>query len=377
MPDDRSNAFERLTLYVVSGTGNSWRAAAWLGEVARERGLAVSQRPADRAAFDAELQPGPEQLLGLAMPTHGFTAPWAMMKFAVRVPRAKGASAICLTTRASVKILGWVTPGVSGTAWLLIGLILALKGYRIFGFTGVDMPSNWVQVHPRLPERMVEAISARTRPRVERFAHRVLDGRRHLASWSNIWDLAWGLPLIPISLLYLVYGRIGFGKVFFANDDCNSCGLCARNCAEGGVIMWGGEKTGRPHWTWHCESCNRCMAYCPQQAIDVSHSWLVLMCAAAFLPMGEWLAAWGLTLVPAATFLAHPVTHIVLLLAWWWVAMIALGVGLHGMARVGWLNTALRWTSLTRLFGNYHEPQTRQKDLSPPQRKKRKQRQDA
>ena len=34
--------------------------------------------------------------------------------------------------------------------------------------------------------------------------------------------------------------------------------------------MVGGSKS-RPYWTFACESCMRCMGYCPNKAVEVSH----------------------------------------------------------------------------------------------------------
>ncbi|MBW1815229.1 MAG: hypothetical protein JRJ39_16720 [Deltaproteobacteria bacterium] len=54
-------------------------------------------------------------LLGLVFPTHGFTAPWHMIKFTCRLPRVKKTSAFCTATRAGLKIGKVFTPGISGT----------------------------------------------------------------------------------------------------------------------------------------------------------------------------------------------------------------------------------------------------------------------
>lgn len=360
--------FERATFYVMSGTGNTWRAASWVSAALTESGVTCALVPIDRAEPDS-LQRGPTQLVCLAMPTHGFTAPWAAIKLALKMPSGEGTQAACLATRASMALGSWITPGIAGTAAFLIAAILALKGYRPRGLTAIDMPSNWVQVHPHLSERTIAVVKERAEVRARAFAATLIAGGG-FGSWTNAWDLAWGLPLLPISLLYIVYGRVGFAKVFFANDACNGCGLCVKNCPVGGVLLIGEDKSARPHWTWHCEACNRCMAYCPHEAIDVSHSWLLIMVGVSFVPVGDWLIDALVTWLPATAALDSPLPRAVALLLWWWVAVIAFGIGLHSIARLPWLGKALKWTSLSRLFRPYHEPDTRVKMLAPSRKKR-------
>lgn len=43
-----------------------------------------------------------------------------------------------------------VYPGLSGLALILPALMLRLKGYRIKGLRPLDLPSNWISLHPGL-----------------------------------------------------------------------------------------------------------------------------------------------------------------------------------------------------------------------------------
>lgn len=63
-----------------------------------------------------------------------------------------------MNTRAGMKIGSWVTPGITGIAFMLSSAILKLKGYRIVGQIPFDMPSNWISIHPALRGRAVEFI---------------------------------------------------------------------------------------------------------------------------------------------------------------------------------------------------------------------------
>lgn len=53
-------------------------------------------------------------------------------------------------------------------------------------------------------------------------------------------------------------------KAFYANDDCISCGLCAKKCPLGNVSL----TDGKPVWGDRCTHCMACINYCPKQAVE-------------------------------------------------------------------------------------------------------------
>lgn len=53
-------------------------------------------------------------------------------------------------------------------------------------------------------------------------------------------------------------------KPFHANEHCNGCGKCARNCPLTNISMTG----GRPRWGNACTMCSRCYHCCPQHAVQ-------------------------------------------------------------------------------------------------------------
>jgi hypothetical protein len=117
--------YKKATFYFLTGTGNSYRVATWMAGAAGKEGAAVTLRPIESARPAGEIGTGEAALLGLVMPTHGFTAPWAMLRFALRLPRGAGTHAVVVATRAGLKIGPVFTPGIEGTATCLIALIRA------------------------------------------------------------------------------------------------------------------------------------------------------------------------------------------------------------------------------------------------------------
>lgn len=57
-------------------------------------------------------------------------------------------------------------------------------------------------------------------------------------------------------------------KPFFAEDSCNGCGLCMRNCPAHAITL----RDGKPVWAAQCFQCLRCINECPQQSIQYGKS---------------------------------------------------------------------------------------------------------
>lgn len=221
-------SYRTATFHVYSGTGNSRRMVMWLAEAVRADGTAVSLWPTTLART-MEIGKSEEALLGLVMPAHGFTAPCSMLRFVLSLPRREETHAIVVATRGALKIGALCIPGFEGRATLLMALILAVKGYRIRGSTGINMPSNWISLHPSLPPRAAQGILDRARVRTARFGTSILSGKRCLWNWPIS---LLGLLLLPISLAYVVIGRFFLAKLFFASNRCIGCGSCAAHCPQ-------------------------------------------------------------------------------------------------------------------------------------------------
>lgn len=140
-------AINKLTGFFLSGTGNSYRAARWLMEAARERGIEAETVAIDRAQPLATSDLGPELLCAFYFPTHGFMPPWSMIKFLLGLQLGRGTRAAVIATRGGIKIGPVVVPGAAGLAVFLAVFILTLKGYRVRAGLSLDMPANMLNLH--------------------------------------------------------------------------------------------------------------------------------------------------------------------------------------------------------------------------------------
>ena len=259
--------YEQVIIYYFSGTGNARNAAHWFKQVAEDYGINSKLINIDR--FDKIEVPDTSQktLIGFCSPTHGFNLPPIMLKFILKFPRLKNADAFIMNTRAGLMVSTKYLPGVSGVAQILPALILRLKSFRIVGMQPLDLPSNWIFLHPGLKETVVQLIQNRIKKITKKFAHKIIEEKR---SYKALLSLPLDLALIPIAFGYYFIGRFYLAKTLITNSDCNLCLKCINECPLEAIKL-----KGQPFWTYKCESCMRCINSCPKNAIQVTHTFSI------------------------------------------------------------------------------------------------------
>lgn len=268
-------AYKNVLIYYFSGTGNAKRASEWIFDTAKEMGINARLINIDRFVKPEIPDVEGKTLIGFCSPTHGFNLPPNVLKFIWKFPRRKNTAVFILNTRAGMKLSKWFVPGLSGLAQFFPALVLLLKGYKIKGMQPMDLPSNWISIHPGLRQKVVDSIFERCERITRKFARRILSGGSKFKAFLSVpFDLA----VVPVAIGYYFFGRFGIAKTFVASNACNLCGLCEKQCPVRAI------KTiqGRPYWTFNCESCMRCMNNCPERAIETAQTftfalWWILL----------------------------------------------------------------------------------------------------
>lgn len=352
--------FQHVTIFYYSGTGNSYRVAAWAAEAARQAGADARTLSISQSRPESEIPEAENGLLGLCFPTHAFTAPWPVVRFALSLPKRAGTQAIIIPTRGGMKLGRFILDGMEGTGGYLLALILRLKGYRVVGVRAMNMPSNWIVLYPGCTHDTVEAIERQSLERLADFMSAVLSGK---SQFRGMVALILGILLLPLTAGYVVLGRYWLAKLFYATENCTGCGLCADHCPESAIRMRG-KKNPRPFWTYSCVSCMRCMNYCPHNAIEASYPLGIGLYFLCQVPMAYLLLRWlgqrlGLGNGLQSLFLSGMLQYAFVLLAFalaYWVFTL--------LVRVPAINRLLTALTPTRYYRRYHEPATALADLS-------------
>ena len=258
-----------LYIYYISGTGNARASAGWIADEAEKKGIKTVVQQIDRLENIIMPQPDENILIGFAFPTHGFNAAPIMLKFLAGFPRGLCKEVFLLNTRAGMKLYKIFLPGLSGVALLLPAFILRLKGYKCIGFRPVDLPSNWIPLHPGIKEKVIKSIFTRCEKIVRKFANKTLSGKK---VYRGLFSLPVDLLISPIAFAYYIGGRFFLSKTFIANYNCNNCGICIKECPTSSIKM----VSNRPYWKLTCESCMRCLNHCPQRAIEAAHGMAIV-----------------------------------------------------------------------------------------------------
>jgi len=327
--------YSKLIIYYFSGTGNSANVARWIAEKSLEKGIpceTVNIAHVDRLHI---LPTDASSLIAFCSPVHGFNYPPVMQAFIQRFPKGRN-PVLLLNTRAGMLIGKWITPGLSGITFYLAAFLLWLKGYKIKAMFPVDLPSNWISLHPGLNDHTVNFLHERNKERVTKFANKILEGETDFRSLREIIP---DLIVSPVSLGYYFVGRFLFSKTFYASTACNNCGLCIKQCPVKAI------KTidNRPFWTYKCESCMHCMSYCPHRAIETAHGSIV-----TFMLLFS-LVVWSTIEINFGTifwfnnailnFVIQSGLLLGLLAIWYWI--------IHFLLRYKWFNKLMTYTSLT------------------------------
>ena len=200
---------KRLVLFYFSGTGNAKRVCNWIAMEAQRKGLSVQVFDIEKCKPDSDYLLSSNTIVGFCTPTHGFNMPPIMLKFIWGFKPSKGTKVFIINTRAGMKLWKLFLPGLSGVAQLLPAFILMLKGFKIIGLQPMDMPSNWISLHPGIRTKIVESIFVRCKTKSELFIGKIINNKK---VYKGLWSLPIDLALAPIAFLYYFIGRLFWQK---------------------------------------------------------------------------------------------------------------------------------------------------------------------
>ena len=223
-------AFESAAIYYFSGTGNAEKVSRWMAGVFQKNGVNTEVIHILKQRKPAALEL--PDIIGFCSPTHGFNFPPAMMHFMLRFPASKGKAVFIVNTRAGMKMGKLFLPGLSGMAQYFYALVFWLKGYKVVGMRPIDLPSNWISIHPGLKQKVVLSIMQRCKKISETFALRMLSGKK---DFRALFDIIQDLLITPIAFAYYLVGRFVFAKSFYADRKCIQCDKCINECTIGAI----------------------------------------------------------------------------------------------------------------------------------------------
>lgn len=352
--------FKKLDMFVYSGTGNTYKIAQCIGESAITMGTSYEINMIDKDARPGEYQPNLDCLLGLLAPTLGTIQPISFFRFILGLKNGQGQKVFLASNGAWTKIGPLFVPGYVGLGLYLAALILVIKGYHVVGITGFGMPHNWTTFIPPYWKKLENRINKEIPIPTKEFTIDILSGKR---VYKRIIDLIVSIPLLPLTLLFLLIGHLFLAKTMFAGASCNGCGLCAANCPKKAIKMYG-TKHKRPYWTYKCEQCMRCVGFCPQKAVDCNS---LLLLAYILLFMAVPIEALIIQVLHASGMLSMLADNKILLLVIYYFVVLVLGAIIYSvfyvLGRIPVINRIFTYLSYTHYWRKYRQPDVSINDL--------------
>lgn len=238
----------KTTVYYFTGTGNSLKIARDIAEKLDGAELVPIARTGNSVQVTSEST-------GIVFPVYMFGLPLIVKDFIQKLDLPEPTYVFGVATHG----------GCPGAALVQMDKLLKKKGSRLSaGFT-VRMPGNYIPLYGAIPvEKQVELFS-RSEKTVERIV-RTVRNREPARIEKSFF-------LVNILLSGIVYplgsARIPvMDKKYWADDKCNSCGLCEKICPVNNIRL----ENGIPVWMHHCQQCVACLQWCPQEAIQYGKS---------------------------------------------------------------------------------------------------------
>lgn len=227
-------------IFYFSGTGNSAWAARQLARLTGDTAYDITglrQLP----DLDSDGQ------IGFVFPVYAWGAPEIMVEFAKKLPKTQSFT------------FGVCTCG--GNAGLAMKQFS--KVYPLRSSYSLVMPNNYIIGSDTDDESEIRQKITAARAELERMAQEI--GQRKPVYRVHEGGLA-GVKSHLVNFGFNKFARSA--KPFFAEDRCNGCGLCMRNCPAHAITL----RNGKPVWAAQCFQCMRCINECPEQAIQYGKS---------------------------------------------------------------------------------------------------------
>lgn len=227
-------------IFYFSGTGNS----AW---AARQLAHLTGDEACDTTKLNDLPNMDNAKQIGFVFPVYAWGAPEIMADFAKKLPGTQ------------VFTFGVCTCGEDA------GLTMKRfsKLYPLSSSYSLLMPNNYILGSDTDDEGDIRQKIMAARTELERMAREIL--RQEEVYRVHEGALA-GVKSHLANFGFNKFARSA--KPFFAEDSCNGCGQCARNCPASAISL----RDGKPVWAARCFQCLRCINECPQQAIQYGKS---------------------------------------------------------------------------------------------------------
>ena len=241
-----------VEIFYFSGTGNSLH-------VARELQLRFSDALLIPIAslVRKETFTSTADVVGLVFPIHALTIPWQVKRFLEKATFSPTSYKFAIATRICF-----------ATVFANIDRLLAKQNTSLDAHFCFEMPETYVPLFQTYSQEQFAHVEAQMLSHLEMISSTVANRGAYRPKDPYAW-LLFSRIIYPLTTAW--FQRVRFPNMersFYADDNCNGCGICERICLSSRIRM----ESRRPVWQSdvHCSYCFACLHYCPAQAIQIA-----------------------------------------------------------------------------------------------------------
>ena len=238
----------KTAIFYFTGTGNSLKVARDLSAELKEAEIiSIPKAIRQKDIYMPEV-------VGIVFPVYMFGLPLIVRDLIKTLDWSKSRYIFAILTYG----------GMAGGTMNQVGDLFKQKGRGLSSGFEIMMPGNYTPLYGAIPEDKQNRMFTKEGLRIKEMAKIIASGqegdigkRPGVASWLLSGIYALGAPRIP-----------SMDKDFWADDKCNSCGICAKVCPVNNIEML----EDKPKWLSRCQQCLACLQWCPQESIQYKKS---------------------------------------------------------------------------------------------------------
>lgn len=133
------------------------------------------------------------------------------------------------------------------------------KMKKLKGVISIKMPNSYIPFASIPDEEKIEKILSEARKTIDKYVDYIIKEKAIPTKHIGVLDI------VKSSFLNrMFYERVVKSDLFYATDQCISCGKCESQCIKENIAL----VDGKPHWRQNCIHCMQCIHQCPVHAIE-------------------------------------------------------------------------------------------------------------
>jgi ferredoxin len=161
--------------------------------------------------------------------------------------------------------------GLAGDPFRMVDKILKKKNLNLNSGFLVWMPENFTPRYGVWPLWLQNLCLKSADKKIDRICNNIQNNKMGTREKSH-YGINWLLTIQHNFYIRKIFieKSLKAEDYFWASDNCNGCGICAKICPVENIVF----NDGKPVWGDKCEVCLGCIQWCPQKAAQFQKSTL-------------------------------------------------------------------------------------------------------